>query len=202
MGVWTSFRHKLRGWLLRGWHNPTKQRESRHGELFFSARESSRQQMESQWGRASPWENDSDWLPPLPGSLLRTHKLAAASATAFRAAVLAGPTFPGTPGETFVPACLCSAVPLLPTVALLLLPSLWDHPWPLLFCGHLANPSEPLLIYPYHHSLIFSAESGMCICCMRGSIYKQYSGHCNYFLFFSFIKNTPWNPPSLITISQ
>lgn len=37
-----------------------EQRQSRHGELFSSARESSRQQMESSWGRASAWENDGD----------------------------------------------------------------------------------------------------------------------------------------------
>lgn len=64
------------------------------------------------------------WVPPLPGSLLRTQGLSAAPATAFRAAILAWPTLPGIPGGTLVPAPLCSAVPLLPTAALLLLPPL------------------------------------------------------------------------------
>lgn len=73
------------------------------------------------------------WVPPLPGSLLRTHRLSVASATAPRASVLARPTLPGIPGETLVRACLCSAVPLLPTAALLLLPPLWVHPWPRFF---------------------------------------------------------------------
>lgn len=69
-------------------------------------------------------------------------ELAAASATAFRAAVLAGTTLPGIPGETFVPDCLCSVVPLLPTAALLLLSPLWDHPWPLYFVATLRIPRD------------------------------------------------------------
>lgn len=44
----------------------------------------------------------------LAWSLLRTHRLDAASATAFRAAVLAGPTLPGIPGGD-----LCACLPLL-----------------------------------------------------------------------------------------
>lgn len=158
-----------------------EQRQSRHGELFSSARESNRQQMESSWGRASAWENDSD----LGASLAWVTAQDTQTHCCFCYSLQSSSLGRANPPKDHPWWDLCPCLPLLccplaprsspASPASSLRPSLSS-----LFCGHLANPSGPLLIYPYHHSLIFSAESGVCICCMRGSIYKQYSGHCHY----------------------
>lgn len=136
---------------------------------------------ESYGGRASAWENDSDlgaslaWVTAQDAGTLCCSCYSLQSSSFGMANPPRDPWWDPCP----CPPLLCCALaphssPASPASSLRPSPAS-----PL--CGHLAKPSAPLLIYPYHHSLIFFVESGVCTHCMRGSRYKQYSGHCHYF---------------------
>lgn len=175
------FGHILHTHWGAGFWFSTSQQSKGKADVESSFPESSKQQMESYWDRISAWENDKrPWhLPclvtPQDSQTWCCFCYSLQSSSFGRANPPRDPWW----GPLCLPASalLSPCSPQQPCFSCLLFETipglfvLWSS----------CKSSGPLLIYPYHHSLIFSAESEVCICCMRGSIYKQYSGHCHYF---------------------